>query len=119
MLLDIGYKVWVFSREALAPTGGIPRMPHQPVYMAIRLWELDNMESRPATPSASGARQYRKGMTPRGVTSETRRKARVRTFGPVEFEHLHRVETRAIESPRTMLSTTNVELGPIEFEHLG
>ena len=93
-------------------------MPHQPVYMAIRLWELDNMESRPATPSASGARQYRKSMTPRGVTSETRRKARVRTFGPVEFEHLHRIETRTIERPRTMLSTTNVEFGPIEFEHL-
>ena len=57
MLLDVGHEAWEFPRKSLAPAEGVPRMPHQPVCVAIRLWELGNMESRLATSPASGARR--------------------------------------------------------------
>ncbi len=39
-------------------------------------------------------------------------------FGPVEFGTYMELEAGAIGGPRTMLSTADVEFGPVEFRHL-
>jgi len=39
-------------------------------------------------------------------------------FGPVEFDTYMELEAGAIGGPRTMLSTADVEFGPVEFRHL-
>ena len=39
-------------------------------------------------------------------------------FGPVEFGTYMELEAEAIGGPRTMLSTADVEFGPVEFRHL-